>query len=48
MSAALSDNGFAYLALDQWEQLPDGVGLVETPGVAVCPDDSVILLTRNV
>ena len=47
MLAALSDNGFAYLALDQWEQLPDGVALVETPGVAVCPDDSVILLTRN-
>ena len=47
MAATLSDNGFTYDALDSWEQLPDGARLVETPGVAVMPDDSVILLTRN-
>lgn len=30
-----------------WEQLPDGMTLHETPGVAVAPDDTVYLLTRN-
>lgn len=34
-------------ALDQWEQLPEGMTLHETPGVAVAADDTVYLLTRN-
>jgi len=31
----------------QWEQLPEGVTLHETPGVSVAADGTVYLLTRN-
>ena len=34
-------------ALAEWEQLPDGMTLHETPGVSVAADDTVYLLTRN-
>lgn len=34
-------------ALSEWEQLPPGMTLHETPGVSVAADDTVYLLTRN-
>ena len=34
-------------ALPEWERLPDGMTLLETPGVSVAADDTVYLLTRN-
>ena len=37
----------AYEAIEGWEQLPDGMTLHETPGVAVDAADRVYLLTRN-
>ena len=47
MTAQLADGDFRYTALDIWEQLPDGVTLVECPGVAVDANDTVYVLTRN-
>jgi DNA-binding beta-propeller fold protein YncE len=34
-------------ALSEWQQLPNGMTLHETPGVSVAADDTVYLLTRN-
>ena len=34
-------------ALPEWETLPDGMTLHETPGVSVAADDTVYALTRN-
>lgn len=34
-------------ALSDWESLPDGMTLHETPGVSVAADDTVYALTRN-
>jgi len=47
MPAQLSDGNYTYSALDIWEQLPDGITLVECPGVAVDANDTVYVLTRN-
>ena len=47
MSAILGSGDFTYEALDQWERLPEGVNLVECPGVAVDSADRVYVLTRN-
>jgi DNA-binding beta-propeller fold protein YncE len=38
---------FTYEALPEWQQLPDGMTLHETPGVSVDASDNVYLLTRN-
>src|SRR5690348_11100195 len=38
---------YTYEALASWQQLPAGVNLVETPGVAVGLQDRVYALTRN-
>ncbi len=38
---------FTYDALPAWEQLPDGITLRETPGVAVDSADNLVALTRN-
>lgn len=37
----------AFEPIPQWEQLPDGMTLHETPGVSVAADGTVYLLTRN-
>ena len=37
----------AFEPIEQWEQLPAGMTLHETPGVSVASDDTVYLLTRN-
>ncbi|HJN93400.1 MAG TPA: hypothetical protein QGF05_11855 [Dehalococcoidia bacterium] len=34
-------------ALPEWETLPQGMTLCETPGVSVVADDTVYALTRN-
>ena len=48
MSAVLLGNGdFQYEALESWGKLPDGLRLVETPGVAVDSKDQVYALTRD-
>lgn len=38
---------FPLEALPEWETLPDGMSLHETPGVSVATDDTVYVLTRN-
>src|SRR5688572_11746507 len=38
---------FAYDALSEWQKLPQGMQLKETPGVAVDANDQVYALTRN-
>lgn len=47
MSTIAGSNTFAYEALIDWHQLPDGMRLHETPGVAVNSRDQVYVLTRN-
>lgn len=47
MSVRIGSGNFTYDALDTWEKLPDGVELVECPGVAVDAQDRVYVLTRN-
>jgi DNA-binding beta-propeller fold protein YncE len=37
----------AFEPITQWEQLPEGMTLHETPGVSVAADGTVYLLTRN-
>ena len=48
MSVMVGTGAFAYEALDEWYKLPDGVNLIECPGVAVDSNDRVYVLTRNV
>jgi DNA-binding beta-propeller fold protein YncE len=38
---------YTYEALTAWQQLPAGINLIETPGVAVGARDRVYALTRN-
>jgi DNA-binding beta-propeller fold protein YncE len=48
MSAIMVGTGdHTYEALAAWQQLPVGVNLLETPGVAVGAQDRVYALTRN-
>ena len=47
MVVTLGDGDFRYEVEEGWEQLPEGVTLRETPGVAVNARDEVFLLTRN-
>ena len=43
----IGTGSFTYEPQATWEQLPEGMTLHETPGVAVDGDDNVYLLTRN-
>ena len=47
MSKIIGSGNFKYEALETWEHLPDGLNLVESPGVAVNQNDEVFVLTRN-
>ena len=47
MSVTLGSGSFKYEALDAWQRLPDGIRLIETPGVAVDSQDRVYAITRN-
>ena len=48
MTTEITGTGFQYEASRDWQQLPIGTTLHETPGVSVAADDTVYLLTRNV
>src|SRR5207248_4071793 len=47
MSVTTGSGNLQYEALATWEQLPEGVRLIECPGVAVNSRDEVYVLTRN-
>ena len=47
MTSATAVPTLPYEALEEWERLPDGMTLHETPGVSVAPDGTVWLLTKN-
>ena len=47
MSVIVGSGSFKYEALDQWEKMPDGVRLIEVPGIAVDSQDRVYAITRN-
>lgn len=47
MTATVSKSTFSYEAQTAWHQLPEGMTLRETPGVAVDPSGLVYILTRN-
>ena len=48
MAIVVGQGDFRYEPIVDWVKLPDGVNLVETPGVAVSSRDEVFALTRNV
>jgi len=47
MGIVIGQGDFRYEPIVDWAKLPDGVNLVETPGVAVNSRDEVYALTRN-
>ena len=47
MSVILGSGDYRYEALEQWQKLPEGVSLVETPGVAIDSHDQVYVICRN-
>lgn len=47
MAVIVGSGDFPYEALESWQQLPDGIRLTETPGVAVNSQDRVYAITRN-
>jgi DNA-binding beta-propeller fold protein YncE len=47
MAVIVGSGDFRYEALENWQQLPEGVRLTETPGVAVNSQDRVYAITRN-
>jgi DNA-binding beta-propeller fold protein YncE len=47
MTTVVGSSPFTYEALESWQQLPPGMTLHETPGVAVNARDEVYVLTRN-
>ena len=47
MGVTMGSGSFTYEALQQWEKLPEGIRLIETPGVAVDSQDRVYAFTRN-
>jgi DNA-binding beta-propeller fold protein YncE len=47
MAVIVGSGDFRYEVLENWQQLPEGVRLTETPGVAVNSQDRVYAITRN-
>ena len=47
MAVIVGSGDYTYEALESWQQLPDGMRLTETPGVAVNSRDRVYAITRN-
>jgi DNA-binding beta-propeller fold protein YncE len=47
MAVMVGSGDWTYEALESWQRLPDGIKLVETPGVAVNSQDRVYACTRN-
>ncbi len=48
MSVTVGSGTFRYEALAEWESLPEGMRLIECPGVAVDASDQVYVFTRNI
>ena len=47
MGTIVGSGEYTYEHLESWERLPEGVRLIETPGVAVNSRDEVYAVTRN-
>ena len=47
MGAILGEGDFKYEALGSWETLPEGIKMMDTPGVAVSSKDEVYIVTRH-
>ena len=47
MVTIVGSGEYTYEALESWQKLPDGINLIETPGVAVNSQDRVYAITRN-
>jgi len=47
MSVRIGSGHFNYEALPEWESLPDGMRMIECPGVAVDANDQLYVMTRN-
>ncbi|MCL0100148.1 peptidyl-alpha-hydroxyglycine alpha-amidating lyase family protein [Dehalococcoidia bacterium] len=47
MGLTIGSGNFIYDHLDSWQKLPNGMRLIETPGLAVNSKDEVYALTRN-
>jgi hypothetical protein len=47
MAVIVRPGDYTYEALGAWQQLPHGINLIETPGVAVGAQDRVYARTQN-
>ena len=47
MSILVGEGKFRYEALDSWPNLPEGINLIETPGIGVNSRDDVYIFSRN-
>jgi DNA-binding beta-propeller fold protein YncE len=47
MSVRIGSGEFTYEPLAEWESLPEGMRLIECPGVAVDASDQLYVMTRN-
>ncbi len=47
MSILVGEGKFRYEALDSWPNLPEGISLIETPGIGVNSRDQVYIFSRN-
>ena len=47
MSIVVGKGKFRYEALDSWPNLPEGIQLIETPGIGVNSHDDIYIFSRN-
>ena len=47
MSVLVGEGKFRYEALSSWPKLPDGINLIETPGIGVNSYDQIHIFSRN-
>ena len=47
MSILVGKGKFRYEALDSWPNLPEGIQLIETPGIGVNSHDDIYIFSRN-
>ena len=47
MSTIVGEGKFRYEALDSWPNIPEGINLIETPGIGINSQDDIYIFCRN-
>ena len=47
MSTIVGEGKFRYEALDSWPNIPEGIKLIETPGIGINSQDDIYIFCRN-